>query len=165
MDYLGTVLPALSIDHFSTVVILRMKYDSVLPTVDNKNRSWKDVKVLRNQNWRWKIIYWADDFNSGLLKIISKVHWIWWLLITNYLPSVLWHCWLGSRKGIRPVKNSVVGCWHGMEQGADLHIAQVKPLPLTISYSSKSRLVLPEWFCFSGAGLPGMSWKKAIKRM
>jgi len=22
------------------------------------------------------------------------------------LPSVLWHCWLGSRKGIRPVKNS-----------------------------------------------------------
>jgi len=21
------------------------------------------------------------------------------------LPSVLWHCWLGGRKGIRPVKN------------------------------------------------------------
>jgi len=20
------------------------------------------------------------------------------------LPSVLWHCWLGGRKGIRPVK-------------------------------------------------------------
>ena len=25
------------------------------------------------------------------------------------LPSVLWHCWLGGRKGIRPVKNG--GWW------------------------------------------------------
>jgi len=40
--------------------------------------------------------------------------------------------------------------WHGLEWGADLHIAQLMPLPLTISCSSKSRLVLPEWFCFSG---------------
>jgi len=30
-----------------------------------------------------------------------------------YVPSVLWRCWLGGRKGIRPVKNWVVGCWHG----------------------------------------------------
>ena len=28
-------------------------------------------------------------------------------------------------------------------QGADLHMAQLMPLPLTISCSSKSRLVLP----------------------
>jgi len=50
-----------------------------------------------------------------------------------------------------------------LERGADLHIAQQMPLPLTISCRSKSRLVLPEWFCFSGAGLPRLSWKKAIK--
>jgi len=31
-------------------------------------------------------------------------------------------------------------------QGADLHIAQLMPLPLTISCSSKSRLVLPFWW-------------------
>jgi len=31
-------------------------------------------------------------------------------------------------------------------QGADLHMAQLMPLPLTISCSSKSRLVLPFWF-------------------
>jgi len=30
--------------------------------------------------------------------------------------------------------------------GADLHMAQQMPLPLTISCSSKSRLVLPFWF-------------------
>ena len=27
--------------------------------------------------------------------------------------SALWRCWLDGRKGIRPVKNWVVGCWHG----------------------------------------------------
>jgi len=27
------------------------------------------------------------------------------------LPSVLWHCWLGDRKGIRPVKSWVLVCW------------------------------------------------------
>jgi len=26
---------------------------------------------------------------------------------------VLWRCWLGGRKGIRPVENWVVGCWCG----------------------------------------------------
>jgi len=68
------------------------------------------------------------------------------------LPSVLWRCWLGGRKGIRPVKNWVVGCWRGcLGWGTDLHIAQQMPLPLTISCSSKSRLVLtflvlPFWY-------------------
>jgi len=36
--------------------------------------------------------------------------------------------------------------WLCLGQGADLHIAQLMPLPLTISCSSKSRLVLPSWF-------------------
>ena len=50
------------------------------------------------------------------------------------MPSVLWRCWLGGRKGIRPVKNLE---WWGtgmvicLEQGADLHMAQLMPLPLT----------------------------------
>jgi len=53
---------------------------------------------------------------------------------------------LGGRKGIRPVKTEwwgagVVVC---LEQGADLHIAQLMPLLLTISV--KSRLVLPFWY-------------------
>ena len=28
-----------------------------------------------------------------------------------FMPSVLWRCWLGGRKGIRPVKNWVVLTW------------------------------------------------------
>jgi len=33
-----------------------------------------------------------------------------------------------------------------LEQGADLHTAQLMPLPLTVSCFSKSRLVLPFWY-------------------
>jgi len=29
----------------------------------------------------------------------------------DIFPSVLWHCWLGDRKGIRPVKNRMLVCW------------------------------------------------------
>ena len=53
-------------------------------------------------------------------------------------------------------------------QGADLHMAQLMPMPLTISCSSKSRLVLPSWFYLSAAGTPGQSWTKskwAVKRL
>jgi len=69
------------------------------------------------------------------------------ILVIYAVPSVLWRCWLGGMKGIRPVKkNWVVGCWRGcLGWGADLHIAQQMPLTLTVSCSSKSRLVLPSW--------------------
>jgi len=33
-----------------------------------------------------------------------------------------------------------------LERGADLHIAQLMPLPLTVSCFSKSKLVLPLWY-------------------
>jgi len=40
------------------------------------------------------------------------------LLCLNELPSVLWCCWLGGRKGIWPVNNWVMGCWCGYLSGA-----------------------------------------------
>jgi len=49
---------------------------------------------------------------------------------------------LGGRKGIRPVKTE----WWGagmvicLERGADLHIAQLMPLPLTASCFSKIQI-------------------------
>jgi len=30
-------------------------------------------------------------------------------MMLNVIPSVLWHCWLGGRKVIRPVKKLGVG--------------------------------------------------------
>ena len=64
-------------------------------------------------------------------------------------PSVLWHCWLGSRKGIRPVKNWVVGCWHGYQTWREVQ-TYIWPSwchchSLSLS-SVKSRLVLPFWY-------------------
>jgi len=82
---------------------------------------------------------------------------------------VLWRCWLGGRKGIRPVKNWVVWCWHGcLGWGADLHIAQQMPLPLTISCSSYPDWFQPSWFYLSGTCSPGWSWtysRRAVKRL
>ena len=37
--------------------------------------------------------------------------------------SVLWRCWSGGRKDIRPVKIWVVGCWHGYLSGARCRLA------------------------------------------
>jgi len=40
-------------------------------------------------------------------------------------------------------------------QGADLHMAQLMPLPFTVSCSSKSRLILPSWFYLFVPAHPG----------
>ena len=41
----------------------------------------------------------------------------------NFVPSVLWCCWFGDRKGIRLVKNWVVRCWRGYLSGARCRLA------------------------------------------
>jgi len=42
-------------------------------------------------------------------------------------------------------------------RGADLHMAQLMPLPLTIYYSRRK----PDWFYLSGASCPGWSRTKS----
>ena len=79
----------------------------------------------------------------------------------TYLPSVLWCYWLGSRKGIRPVKNE----WWGagmvicLERGADLHTTQLMPLPLTVSCFSKIQI----GFTFLVLAHPGSHRKWAVR--
>ena len=54
----------------------------------------------------------------------------------------------GRQEGHPACENWVVGCWHGvcLEQGADLHVAQLMPLPLTVSCFSKIQIGLPFWY-------------------
>jgi len=55
---------------------------------------------------------------------------------------------LGDRKGIRPVKNWVVGYWHGYLSGARCRLAY-GPADATATHSLasvKSRLVVPFWY-------------------
>ena len=61
--------------------------------------------------------------NCLLLQCISVYTFTYNVTIYSLWPSLLWRCWLGGRKGIRPVKNSVVGCWHGYLSGARCRLA------------------------------------------
>ena len=78
-------------------------------------------------------------------------------------PSVLWHCWLGSRKGIRPVKNLSGGVlawlsvWNEMQ--ACICLAQLMPLPLTVSCFSKIQIGFT-FLVLAHLGSPG---KRAVK--
>jgi len=47
-----------------------------------------------------------------------------------------------------------------LEQGADLHMAQLMPLPLTVSSFSKIQI----GFTFLVPAHPGITGKKAVKR-
>jgi len=97
--------------------------------IDNESlkiavKSWSES--LKNKvyfqginSWeqKWKI---RIDVAREYVKNDSMRNIICWLF---YMPSVLWQCWLGDRKGIRPVKNWVVGCWHGYLSGVRCRLA------------------------------------------
>jgi len=75
------------------------------------------------------------------------------------LPSVLWRCWLGGRKGIRPVKN-IGGWWRwalvsldGVTPSRMIGVSASVNLPLHHKVQKFS----------SGTGLPRWSWKKGHK--
>ena len=77
------------------------------------------------------------------------------------VPSVIRRCWLGVRKGIQPLKTEwwgagIVMC---LERGADLHMAQLMPLPLTVSCFSKIQI----GFTFLVPAHLGSPEKRAIK--
>ena len=80
------------------------------------------------------------------------------------VPSVLWRCWLVSRKGIQSVKKTewwgagVVIC---LEWGADLHMAQLMPLPLTVPCFSKIQVGFT-FLVLAHLGSPG---RRAVKRV
>jgi len=52
----------------------------------------------------------------------------------------------GWQEGYPTCKNLGGGVVICLERSADLHMTQLMPLPLTVSSSVKSRLVLPFWY-------------------
>jgi len=83
------------------------------------------------------------------------------LLMYSVCTSVLWRCWLGGRKGIRPVKTEPWGAGMviSLERGADLHMAQLMPLPLTVSCFSRIQI----GFTFLVPAYPGSPGHRAVK--
>jgi len=74
------------------------------------------------------------------------------------LPSVLWHCWLGGRKGIRPVKNG--GGWRWALVSPD---GVVPSQMVCVSASVDLSLRHNVRRFSSGTGSPGWSRKKGRK--
>ena len=73
---------------------------------------------------------------------------------------MLWHCWLGGRKGIRPVKNWAVGCWRGYLSGARCRVAY-GPADATVSCFSKIQIGFT-FLVLAHLGSPG---QRAVKRV
>ena len=87
-----------------------------------------------------------------------------WLSLFATVPSVLWRCWLGGRKGIRPVKNWLVMCWRGYlsrERCWFAYMAQLMPLPLAVSCFSKIQI----GFTFLVPADPGSTGQRAVERV
>ena len=117
-----------------------------------KSYSVKITTKNGKQITRYLILFWYFCFSCFVKYNIPLCHW---------RLSVLWRCWLGGRKDIRPVKTEwwdtgVVIC---LERGADLHMAQLMPLPLTVSCSSKIQI----GFTFHVPAYPGCPGKQAVK--
>ena len=68
---------------------------------------------------------------------------------SDFLPSVLWRCWLGGRKGIRPVKNLSGGVLAWLSVWSEVQTC-IRPSWYHCHSQSlasvKSRLVLPFWY-------------------
>jgi len=76
----------------------------------------------------------------------------------HWLPSVLWYCWLGGRKGIQPVKMGVWWRW------ALVNPDGVAPIRMVIVSASVNLPLHHKIQKFSsGTGSPGSSRKKGRK--
>ena len=143
--------------HYPVVYIMCFQYCAC--------KNWKKPSFSADPSHR-SLPFLLQDWLHGFLRLY-RYFWshpfFYCLVFGSILPSVLWRCWLGGRKGIRPVKTEwwgagVVIC---LERSADLHMAQLMPLPLAVSCCSKILIdftfVVP-----SHLGSPG---QRAVKRV
>ena len=80
--------------------------------------------------------------------------WSYFILFTaDKLSLVLWPCWLGIRKSIRPVKIWVVRCWRGYLSGVRCRLFAYGPADATVS---QNPITLPHL----NPDLPRSSWKR-----
>jgi len=77
---------------------------------------WGTVRVPVTFTFTNSMKLWCSSLTSEFTSLcrLQQIH----LLIEQIELSVLWCCWLGSKKGIRPVKTWVVRCWHGYLSGS-----------------------------------------------
>ena len=125
----------------------------------NKKELIKFMKVQQSSKIKSKQEVWTTSCNTVLEKAgrytsclqIMTLYFnlqLWNAVSFQQLPSVLWRCWLGSRKGIRPVKNRVgvlawLSVWSEVQTCIWPNWRHCHSLSLA---SVKSRLVLSFWY-------------------
>ena len=94
---------------------------------------------------------------------ISHVFRINWHFDNNYniICVSITQFWLRGRKGIRPVKNWVVGCWCSYLSGARCRLAYGPADATTVSCFSKIQIA----FTFLVPTDPGSPGQRAVKRV
>ena len=85
----------------------------------NKKTNWDNTLTTVLANNTLVPFWWIQNFLFDLVMNID----LYLIRVVWSAFSALTHCWLGGRKGIRPVKNWVVGCWHGYLSGARCRLA------------------------------------------
>jgi len=122
------------------------------------------LKIPRLIDWARHAVGSDDEWNSGVHQYSSLDRARCYTHIQQYLqcshrpyhfhstgnqPSVLWHCWLGARNGIRPAKYWVIRCWHGYSSAARCKWIAYGPADANATSLSlallKPRLVQPFW--------------------
>jgi len=111
------------------------RFAAVGPTY---RRYWSTAArlVLSRNCEQCHVVSWCRKLNTDLLQFeyTDKICMLYFYTDYNlclFVPSVLWHCWLGVRKSIRSVKIEWwrVGVIICLEHGADcLHTVQLMPL-------------------------------------
>jgi len=123
--------------------------------------------IVINENFGIKGLTDMLEYQNGVCFYTYTFMWhpsIYCCVDVTSVPSVHWHCWLGGRKGIRPVKKTE---WWGagvvifLERGADFHMAQLIPLPLIVSRFYKIQI----GFTFLVPAQLGSPGQWAIKRL
>ena len=73
--------------------------------------------------------------------LVSTDSFFWWLLHLNTVPSVVWRGWSAGRaSGLWKTDWWGAGMAICLERNADLHMAQLMPLPLSVSCFSKIQI-------------------------
>ena len=125
----------------------------------NKKELIKFMKVQQSSKIKSKQEVWTTSCNTVLENVgrytcclqIMTLYFnlqLWNAVSFQQLPSVLWRCWLGGRKGIRPVKNRVgVLAWLSVCSKVQTCIWPSWRHCHSLSLASvKSRLVLSFWY-------------------
>jgi len=129
-------------------------------------RKWL-IFTYHNHIWRpglgWPWLIFIKIFGINKVESLDYSVTLVWFYVYLHYESVLWRCWLGGRKGIRPVKNWVVGYWRGYLSGARCRLA-CGPADATATHCLLLHLN-PDWFCLLVPAHPGSPGQRAVKRV